>query len=467
MKLPSHPDVLAGSLVIFGITGDLAHKKLLPALYRLVADDLLPADFTIFGISRREGTPRAVLAPLRASGLDAKVLDRLEAMLHMVKMDLDQVADYHRLKTILDEQEMVSGVCSNRLYYLSMPPAVFGPVVDLLGESGLNRFCQHGSGESRLLVEKPFGYDLASAQALIERVSAVFSETQIFRIDHYLAKETAQNILTFRFANPLFEAVWCRDSVSQIIITASETIGIEGRVAFYEQTGALRDLIQSHLLQLMALVMMEDPATMTAEAIHTEKLKLLQAVCPIEPGNVDAQAVRRQYEAYRSETGMPDSVTETFAAIKLQIDTPRWKGVPVQLVTGKLLARKETHITLVFMDEHTHEAVDNQLTIHIQPDEGISMGILVKRPGFEAATELVEMDFRYARSFEYARHPDAYERVLVDAIKGDRTLFATSEEVLASWRIIEAVVQAWQQNPQVDFYTAGAEPEQLAWPTHK
>ena len=286
------------------------------------------------------------------------------------------------------------------------------------------------------MVEKPFGYDLESARELIGRLRHSFKEEQIFRIDHYLAKETAQNILTFRFANPVFQAVWDRHSVSRIEIEARESIGIEGRAAFYEQVGALRDIIQNHLMQLLAIVTMEQPAKLDSRHIHEGKLKLLEQV------NLE-WAQRGQYQGYRQEVGNPDSTTETFARVRLRVEKERWKGVPITLTTGKMLERKATAITFTFCtraDEFT-----NQLIFRIQPDEGIVIDLLAQKPGLGAETERVEMAFNYRDSFGDV-HPNAYERVLMDGIRGDQTLFNSSDEVLASWAIVEDVVKRWSRD---------------------
>jgi glucose-6-phosphate 1-dehydrogenase len=453
----------SGILVIFGITGDLTRKKLLPALYHLVSDNLLPEHFEIVGATRRGIAVSELLAGVRAeiTGVEGKcdqeVLDRLGAMMRVVKMDMTSGADYHELKAALDKIEDDHQACLNRLFYLSIPPTTYGPVVDLLGSSGLGRGCQHGSADSRIMVEKPFGYDLASAEELIHRLKQNFTESQIYRIDHYLAKETAQNIMIFRFANPIFEAVWDRESVDRIVVSASESIGIEGRAGFYEPTGALRDLIQSHLIQVLALVTMEQPAAMTAANVHQEKLKLLDAIRPIAPDQVAKRAMRGQYEGYRDEVDNPTSFTETFARIELEIDNHRWKGVPIIIQTGKRLDRKSTDIVMQFGS--------NNLTFRLQPDEGIGIDLLAKKPGFNQDTEAVKMTFDYHHSFGEGIHPDAYERVLMDGIRGDQTLFATSDEVLAAWRVVEPVVQAWSKGGQgLTVYQPGSNPSDITHP---
>jgi glucose-6-phosphate 1-dehydrogenase len=271
-----------------------------------------------------------------------------------------------------------------------------------------------------------------------------FGEGQIYRIDHYVAKETVQNILTFRFENPLFESIWNRKHIVNIRVVAHEQIGIEGRAAFYEQTGALRDLIQSHLLQLLAITTMDEPAKLESEAIHKQKLQLLKSIVPIAPNKVTARAARGQYEGYRSEVGNPDSQVETFARLELAIDNDRWRGVPITLETGKALAEKLTEITVCF-GKSDSDTDRNQLVFRIQPREGITMSLQAKRPGIAAVTDTVEMGFDYATTFRH-RPADAYERVIVDAIRGDQTLFATADEVLASWHVIQYVIEEWAKN---------------------
>ncbi len=451
----------SGILGIFGITGDLSRKKLLPALYHLIAADLLPEHFCIIGITRRKLSPEDIVDGLAKTidstedGADPAVIKRLAAMLRIVTMDMTKADDYRKLRSTLDEIEEERGACLNRLYYLSIPPASYGEVVELMGEADLHTGCIHGTAASRLMVEKPFGSDLASARALIAQLKKTYAEDQIYRIDHYLAKETAQNIMTFRFNNPVFEAVWDVRYVARIHVLAAESIGIEGRTVFYESVGALRDIIQSHLLALLAIATMRQPEKMDSAHIHAEKLKLLRSIRPALPG----QAVRGQYQGYRDEVGHPDSKTETFAAIDLVIDDDRWRGVPVTLTAGKRLDRKTTQITVDFVDA---EGQTNTLVFRLQPDEGIAIDLLAKKPGFDNATERVEMSFKYHDNFDGGVHPDAYERVLIDGIRGDQTLFASSDEVIAAWEVVELVVQAWAKDGKgLIQYEPGTSPDQI------
>jgi glucose-6-phosphate 1-dehydrogenase len=440
---------MSGLLVIFGITGDLSRRYLLPSLYSLEDQNLLPEHFEIIGCTRRGVEVPELLAAveheLGAAGraVSPQTLERLRARLSIVKMDPTVEDDYDRLKATLDGIEDKRGVCLNRLFYLSIPPNTYGPVVDLLGQSSLASGCQHGSADSRIMVEKPFGYDLESARELINRLKANFKEEQIYRIDHYLAKETAQNILVFRFANPVFRAVWDKLSITGITITAAETIGIEGRAVFYESVGALRDFVQNHLLQLLAITTMDEPNILDSGHVHAAKLKLLQAVEPVRPNEVAEVAARGQYRGYRDEVANPDSTTETFARLHLHIKNDRWHNVPIVLQTGKHLDRRSTEIVVGFSDGHHH---DNTLIFHIQPNEGIAVKLQAKKPGLGNETEQVDMHFDYDEAFGTGTQPNAYERVLIDGIRGDQTLFASSEEVLASWRIVDAVVREWAKS---------------------
>jgi glucose-6-phosphate 1-dehydrogenase len=455
-----NPKLEPAIIVIFGITGDLAQRYLLPALYHLMKEGLLHDKTEIIGTSRREIKAEEMLsdAKLCASEeggvCDPAALQKMRDHFRMVQLDPTNGGDYSRLLKTMNGIEEEEGVCMNRLYYLSIPPQVYGPVIRHMGETGLNGSCQHDVATSRLLIEKPFGYDTKSAQELIETMGHSFSEEQTFRIDHYLAKETVQNILTFRFQNPIFEALWNQEHIERIEICASEAIGIEGRAQFYEPLGALRDFIQSHLLQLLAVVTMDRPEEMDSEHIHASKQTVLQQIKAVPASQVNEHTVRGQYEGYRDEVENPDSTTETFAGMRLFIDSQRWEGVPMVLWTGKKLVEKRTEIAIRFKS-HDNEAT-NYLRMRIQPDEGIVLDLLAKKPGFEAELQPVAMDFSYQQNFDSHNHPDAYERVLVDAVKGDRTLFATGEEVMQAWRIVQPVLDAWgRQESMLEEYPGG------------
>ncbi|HUD11530.1 MAG TPA: glucose-6-phosphate dehydrogenase [Candidatus Saccharimonadia bacterium] len=458
----------SGLLVIFGITGDLARRYLLPALYHLSSDGLLPEHFEVIGITRRGTTVENLLANIKTEitnhedSCSDQALQKLGASIRIVKMDMTDVAEYRALKKTLDAIEDEHSTCLNRLFYLSIPPQIFGTVVDFLGETGLNSGCQHGSSDSRIMVEKPFGYDLATAKELISRLRRSFREEQIFRIDHYLAKETVQNILTFRFSNPIFKKIWDRHSISSISISAKETIGIEGRAVFYDSVGALRDFVQNHLLQLLSVVTMNEPAEMNSTQIHAQKLKLMKHIHNIEVAEVGAETVRGQYRGYTDEVGKAGSTTETFARVSLRIEDDRWKGVPVVLETGKHLDARTAEIGLTFSDSPDWPEEGNTLLFRLQPNEGISIDVMAKKPGFELQAGRVEMAFNYDHTNGKDIHPNAYERVLIDGIRGDQTLFASSDEVLESWRIVDNVVQEWAKNGDgLIEYEPGSTPESI------
>lgn len=459
---PSQPGMAPAIIVIFGITGDLSHRYLLPSLYRLFKDNLLDDKTEIVGISRRELDVEALLQGLEKTITVADgesnhtVIERMRRHLRPFQLDMDKPAGYEALLRTLNDIEAEQGICMNRLYYLSIPPEAYGNIIGHMHAAGLNGSCSHGQAATRLLVEKPFGHDLASAEQLIATTAAAFDEEQVFRIDHYLAKETAQNIVTFRFENPLFEAVWNNRHVAGIDIVASEQIGIEGRANFYEKQGALRDFIQNHLLQLLAIATMDKPEQLDSRGIHAAKLQLLQAIKPAAP----TSARRGQYASYRQEVDNPDSTVETFAAISTTIDTDRWRDIPVTIRTGKALAERHTTITFSFKNAATGQAT-NTLQFRIQPDEGIALHLLAKKPGFEHELLPVAMDFSYNDHFE-GPQPGAYERVLLDAVRGDRTLFASGPEVLAAWRVVDGIVHAWQQSGEdLKTYQPGTPIDQL------
>lgn len=469
-----------GIFVIFGITGDLSRRKLLPALYSLVALDMLSDNFKIVGVTRQSTEIYQLVSSaeqyIEESGEEVNqvTLNKLRGMISLVTMGINEPSEYQKLHSHIQTLESEVGHNLNRHYYLAVPPQMFTPIINGLGSVGLSR--NEHLFENRILIEKPFGHDTASAIQLIKEIENVFDEENIYRVDHYLAKETAQNILTFRTNNPIFRSAWNCESIDHILITASEKIGIEGRVNFYDSTGAMRDLIQSHLLQLLALITMEEPLDNSAESIHKSKLELLKAIQPIKANEVDKVAVRGQYRGYKDEVGK-NSLTETYAAIRLQIDNPRWRGLPVLLRTGKALHDKITEITLVFKTHNKNSTDYNTLTLRIQPNEGIVLKLRAKKPSLEAETQIVQMDFSYNDSFT-SKQPDAYERVLIDALRGDKTLFTTDEEVLASWNIVEEVLQAWSENADsMQIYEPGSwgpsKAEELAlaagakWHTHK
>ena len=438
-------------LVIFGITGDLAQRKLLPALYHLAKSGELPEWLRIVGISRRDVTHDDVYAKLpefvAEADYDHAAEQYLRERTEMRQMNLVEQQDYTQLlERIQAIEDGMPGAEGSRLYYLSIPSHAFTPIIKLLGETGHNAALPNGD-LPRLLIEKPFGYDLASARELIAALDAQFSESQVYRIDHYVAKETVQNILTFRFHNPLFESIWNAHHISKISVMAREKLDIEGRANFYEQTGALRDLIQSHLLQLLAIVTMGRPDVLQSNAIHAEKLKLLQAIKPIAPDEVATKAVRGQYDGYRQEAQNPDSLIETYARVELTIDDDTWAGVPIMLETGKALDAKLTEISVCFRPNNDTTEDENQLIFRIQPQEGITLCLQTKRPGIKTEMSRADMTFDYATAFN-ERPAEAYERVIVDAIRGDQTLFASSDEVVRSWQIIENILTQWSRSDE-------------------
>ena len=449
-KPPHEPTLEPAIIVIFGITGDLSQRYLLPSLYHLIKDGLLHEKTEIVGITRRNVTAKELLDNASLCGddkgtvCDPDALHKMRDHTSMYQMDLTSSEDYAKLHNYLDEIETNNGVCMNRLYYLSIPPQVYMPVIKLLGEQHLNTSCQHGRAMTRLLVEKPFGFNLHSAQDLIQEISEVFGEEQIFRIDHYLAKETVQNILTFRFQNPIFESLWNNKYISQISISAHEKIGIEGRATFYESIGALRDFIQSHLIQVLAIVTMDKPDVLDSEHIHIAKQELMDHIEPVPADKVHERVIRGQYIGYREEAQNNKSTTETYAAITVYIPNERWQGVPIQLSTGKALSERKTEVRISFKGSAGES--QNDLRFRIQPNEGIELDLVTKKPGFNDELQTTAMDFSYSHDFDNHGHPDAYERVLVDAVRGDHTLFATSEEVLASWRVVQPVLQEWAKN---------------------
>lgn len=445
-------------LVIFGITGDLSQRYLLPALYRLISQGFIDQKTAVIGVTRGDTSVEQLFEKMEnnlaeADDFDVQALNSLKAQTEMFRMDLDQAGDYARLLEKLNTIEDQRSVCMNRLYYLSIPPKAYESVIELIGQAGLNTSCQHNQAVTRLLVEKPFGFDLNSAKQLINTTTKVFKEQQIFRIDHYMAKETVQNMLTFRFQNPIFGSLWSNKYIDRVEISAREHLGIEGRAAFYEPLGALRDIIQSHLLQILGIIAMDRPEKLDSDQIHARKQAVLEQVLPVS--DVAKNAQRGQYRGYRQEVNNPASNTETFAAINLRIDNDRWRDVPFRLVTGKALDERKTEIFVNFYGKERQTS--NQLHIRIQPNEGIELDLRTKRPGYTYDMQTTPMDFSYRDDFGENSQPNAYERVLVDAIKGSRTLFATSQEVLASWRIVQPVIEAWSSSDEgLTIYEPGA-----------
>jgi glucose-6-phosphate 1-dehydrogenase len=442
------------TIVIFGASGDLTQRKLVPALFHLYRKERLPADTRIVGFARRPYSHEEFRARLRegmekfASGtFDAEMWERFAPHLRYVRGDLNTPADFEKLRASLAEIETGP---ANRLYYLATAPSFYRPVIEQLGATGL---AQEIEGWRRVVIEKPFGHDLASAQELNHAVHAVFDERQVFRIDHYLGKETAQNILFFRFGNTVFEPVWNRNHVDHVQITVAETVDVGHRGGYYDTAGVLRDMFQNHLLQLMSLVAMEPPASFDADAVRNEKVKLFSAVRPISPEDVADNTVRAQYRGYREAPGVaPDSQTATYAALRLFVDNWRWHGVPFYLRSGKALAAKTSEVIIQFRcPPHImfplppgKEITPNMLALCIQPDEGMHLRFEVKIPDTLAETRSVNMEFQYSDAFGSDAIPDAYERLLLDALQGDASLFTRSDGIELSWKIIDPILQGWE-----------------------
>jgi glucose-6-phosphate 1-dehydrogenase len=458
-------------LVIFGASGDLTHRKIFPALYSLAYRRLLPEKFAVVGASRsdwsddefRDQMEHAV----REFGRDdfnQEVWDWLAQATRYISLDFADESRANELVELLNEVDAERGTGGNRVYYFAVPPQAMPTLAKELGKR------RQKTGWVRLIVEKPFGHDLTSARELTQLISAYFTEEEVFRIDHYLGKETVQNMLALRFANGIFEPIWNRQFVDHIQITVAETIGIEGRAEYYEQAGAIRDIFQNHMLQLVALTAMEPPIDFTAESVRNEKVKVLKAMHTPGPKHV----VRGQYgpgyiegkevPGYREEEGLdPASMTETYVAAKLFVDNWRWADTPIYVRTGKRLARRETTIGIQFKraphppfeDATTEELEPNMLLVHVQPDEGVSLAIGAKVPGQGMGIRTVHMDFLYGGAFR-TELPEAYERLLLDAMLGDQTLFTRSDEVEEQWAIVDAVVAAWKRDrPAFPNYAAG------------
>jgi len=437
-------------LTIVGITGDLSRRKLLPSLYHLEQDNLLPESFKIIGTTRKEINSEQFFEEIKQSIIESDseceepTLRRLFGKLTVETIDMSDSEHYGKLAELLKQSEQENGVCSVHLFYLAIPPKVLPRVVDLIGHAEVHR-CSHGK-DGRILIEKPFGRDLASANELSEVIKSHFKEEQIYRIDHYLAKETVQNILHFRFNNPIIRDIWNSDYIDSIQITAAEAIGIEGRANFYEEAGALRDMVQSHLLQLLALTTMERPKELNAQEVRSKREEVLKDLKPITLEEVDKLVVRGQYEAYRKEVGNDQSNVETFVALKATIDSDRWRDVSIYLRTGKNLKYKATEITLVYRNKEADSGDDiNLLTIRVQPNEGIALRLRAKKPGLENERQNIVMDYCYGRAEDKIKH-SAYEKLLIDAMRGDQMLFPTTEEVVNNWKYLDPVIKHWQSS---------------------
>ncbi len=498
---PSRYQVPEGcALVIFGASGDLTRRKLFPALYALAHDGLLPDQFAVVGFARREKSHQAFRDEMRAAAdqfsrlgpLRPEVWDRLAQGLYYVAASFDDPAGYGRLRELLAEVDRKNGTGGNRVYYLATPPSAYAPIVAQLGAGGLVSEAWDGPqdsgaapdahGWSRIIVEKPFGRDLATARGLNAEIHRVFRERQVYRIDHYLGKETVQNILTFRFGNSIFEPLWNRRYVDYVQLLVAEDLGVEGRGGYYDTAGAMRDMVQNHMLQLLSLVAMEPPATFEPDAVRDEKVKALRAIRPIPVDRAGDATVRAQYisgnpgrkkiPAYADEPGVAaETATETYVALRLEIDNWRWAGVPFYLRTGKTLPKRVTEVTIQYRQPplllfqhaaHTgHEAQDaiepNRLTLRIQPDEGISLRVGLKPPGPRISLVPARLGFSYRETFG-VDPAEAYERLLLDCMLGDSTLFIRRDEVETAWALVTPVLERWAATGRtgIAYYPAGS-----------
>lgn len=456
------------TFVIFGASGDLTKRKLIPALYRLYREQRLPGDTRIIGCSRSEFSDEQWREALTEStqefcgdDFDADSWSSFAPSIGYEPLDIGDVSAFQRLAKRLDSEE-ANREESTRVYYLSTSPSLYSTAIKNLGAAGL---AAETNGPRRIVIEKPFGVDLASAQQLNREVHEVFQEHQVYRIDHYLGKETVQNLLVLRFANGIFEPIWNRNYIDHIQITVAEEVAVGQRGGYYDKAGVLRDMFQNHLLQLMTIAAMESPGRYQADFVRDEKVRVLHSVRPMEGDEFRNHTLRAQYDGYLDEPGVPkESETASFAALKLYVDNWRWKGVPFYLRSGKAMSCRTTQIVVQFQEPphslfgtgRAAEIAGNRLVVQIQPAEGIQMHLQSKVPDSEMKIRMTELDFRFDRMFS-GKMPDAYQNLLLDATEGDASLFARSDEVELAWRIIDPIMDAWQSGvgPTMETYPVG------------
>ncbi|MEO8210137.1 MAG: glucose-6-phosphate dehydrogenase [bacterium] len=464
-------------MVIFGASGDLTKRMLIPSLFKLYAEKLLPENFTVVGFSRKEldhysfrkSMEDAVIDFGNSESLPSGVWEKFEKNIFFLPAEYNDLNSFKNLKTELDKFDKERNIKGNRLFYMAVPPDALPLIVENLGKSGLNK-CADENSWTRIILEKPFGHDLESALELNKLVSTYFSEEQIYRIDHYLGKESVQNILVTRFANGMFEPIWNRNYIEFVEITSSESIGIENRGGYYDKAGALRDMVQNHLLQLVGYMAMEPPSSFDSKSIRDEALKVFQAFRPIKEEEVEMNAIRGQYTeseikgqkvlGYREEKGVAkDSRTETYVAMKFFIDNWRWGSVPFYIRTGKRLPTRVTELVIHFKPTPYHLFKSrkdiaesyNMLVIRIQPDEGILIKFAMKVPGTEFKVQNVNMDFHYSDLLNI-KLPSGYEKLLLDCMLGDSTLFIRADAIEACWRFIQPILNAWKKYPEIKVY---------------
>lgn len=440
-------------LVIFGATGDLAKKRIFPALFKLFSAELLPSKFKIICAARTKYSNQDFQNYVQEnlSAESSAILDEFTNSIEYLPVDVAEDKNLSNIKAAIENFEKETQSCPQTIYYMAIAPGIFAKAIENLGIEGLNISCREHNAKSRIIVEKPFGSSLESALTLKLLLEKFFSEDQVYRIDHYLGKETVQNILAFRFGNEIFEPTWNNQYIDHIQIITSEHVGVENRGEFYDKSGALRDIMQNHLLQLLSIITMEEPQQFNAKEINNRKMAVLKDVKRLSPEEAAAATVRGQYKGYLEEPKInPQSQTETYALIKLEVDNPRWRGVPVYLRTGKKLTGKVTSIIIQFKDtkhqlfsDLTLKPTPNHITLQIQPNEGIGIRLVAKKPGLDTSIEPVDMEFCYKTSFD-APQPEAYERLIMDVILGDQSLFIAQDVIEECWRIIDPIEDAWQ-----------------------